>query len=52
MGAITAFARAVTSVNAWIGRIVSYVVLILFVVAGALSALVVGLMGWGVPLPS
>ena len=31
MGAITAFARAVTSVNAWIGRVVSYVVLILFV---------------------
>lgn len=31
MGAITAFARTVTSVNAWIGRVVSYVVLILFV---------------------
>ena len=31
MGAITAFARAVTNVNAWIGRVVSYVVLILFV---------------------
>jgi TRAP-type mannitol/chloroaromatic compound transport system permease small subunit len=31
MGALTAFARTVTSTNAWIGRIMSYVVLILFV---------------------
>ena len=31
MGAITAFARAVTTINAWIGRVVCYVVLILFV---------------------
>jgi TRAP-type mannitol/chloroaromatic compound transport system permease small subunit len=30
MGALNAFARAVTSVNVWIGRGVSYVVLILF----------------------
>ncbi len=30
MGALTAFARAVTTTNAWIGRVVSYVVLILF----------------------
>lgn len=31
MGALTAFARAVTTTNAWIGRVVSYVVLVLFV---------------------
>ena len=31
MGAITAFARTITTVNAWIGRTVSYVVLILFI---------------------
>lgn len=31
MGALTAFARAVTGTNVWIGRAVSYVVLILFV---------------------
>jgi TRAP-type mannitol/chloroaromatic compound transport system permease small subunit len=30
MGVITTFARAVTAVNAWIGRVMSYVVLILF----------------------
>ncbi len=30
MRAVTAFARAVTTVNAWIGRIMCYVVLILF----------------------
>ena len=30
MGAVTAFARSVTTVNAWIGRYVSFVVLILF----------------------
>lgn len=31
MGALTAFARAVTMTNAWIGRIACYAVLILFV---------------------
>jgi TRAP-type mannitol/chloroaromatic compound transport system permease small subunit len=31
MGALTAFARAMTLTNAWIGRVMSYVVLILFV---------------------
>ncbi|MEQ9640081.1 MAG: TRAP transporter small permease subunit [Alphaproteobacteria bacterium] len=31
MGALTAFARVVTTTNAWIGRAVSYVVLILFI---------------------
>ena len=31
MGAVTAFARSITTVNAWIGRTVSYVVLLLFI---------------------
>lgn len=31
MGALTAFARTITNVNAWIGHTVSYVVLLLFV---------------------
>lgn len=31
MGALTAFARAVTTTNTWIGRLASYAVLILFI---------------------
>ena len=31
MGAVTAIARAITTTNVWIGRVVCYVVLILFV---------------------
>ncbi|WP_169545254.1 TRAP transporter small permease subunit [Sneathiella aquimaris] len=31
MGALTAFARAVTVTNAWVGRVASYAVLILFI---------------------